>query len=397
MSLKKFIKQNSPDWLFLLLRTGYRTIKSPYNLIRKAKRNAQFKRKLPEIIARAEKLRPYYRDELSRLILSDCEKYLLTHDQNIFINRAVKQGWSFPELFSDIDNSGYISPKNFSDILIIYDDENNPELKYTCTLLDLSNWEKKYRLLNFSEASKIIIKNCEEIRNNELIILVMSKKHLHKIIGYMCDKNFLFKHSVYSKKLSATRIDLQYFDVFDPVDDEIIIDAGCYDGTTAKQFLQWGGGKVKKIYSFEFDPFNAAKCEENLKDLRDKVTLIKKGTWDKDEMSYIIASGDSISSLLNKGDDTHEAVYLTKIDSVVKDERVTFIKMDIEGAELKSLIGAKNTIIKNKPRLAICLYHKPEDICEIPEYILSLVPEYKFYLRHYNSDMGETVLYASCD
>ncbi len=71
--------------------------------------------------------------------------------------------------------------------------------------------------------------------------------------------------------------------------------------------------------------------------------------------------------------------------------------MDVEGAELKSLIGAKNTIIKNKPRLAICVYHKPEDICEIPEYILSLVPEYKFYLRHYSSINWETVLYASCD
>ena len=209
-------------------------------------------------------------------------------------------------------------------------------------------------------------------------------------------ENLYFAHqwSLGIYKLGGGRSDIQYFDVFNPVDNEIIIDAGCYDGTTAKQFLQWGGGKVKKIYSFEFDPFNAAKCEENLKDLRDKVTLIKKGTWDKDEILHVNAAGGSGSSTRSEGDDT---VYLTSIDSVVKDERVTFIKMDVEGAELKSLIGAKNTITKNKPRLAISLYHKPEDIYEIPEYILSLVPEYRFYLRHYSSVIWETVLYASCD
>ena len=88
---------------------------------------------------------------------------------------------------------------------------------------------------------------------------------------------------------------------------------------------------------------------------------------------------------------------LTAIDNVVKDERVTFIKMDIEGAELKSLMGARNTIIKNHPRLAICAYHKPEDLYELPGYILSLVPEYKFLLRHYCTSQYETVLYAYCD
>ena len=70
--------------------------------------------------------------------------------------------------------------------------------------------------------------------------------------------------------------------------------------------------------------------------------------------------------------------------------------MDVEGAELKSLMGARNTIVKNHPRLAICAYHKLEDLYEIPEYILSLVPEYKFYLRHYASNAYELVLYAYC-
>ena len=186
----------------------------------------------------------------------------------------------------------------------------------------------------------------------------------------------------------------QYLDVFAPSENEIVVDAGCYDGATALRFLEWGKGKVKHIYSFEFDPLNAVKCEENLKPYADKITLIKKGTWDKDEAVYTLAEGGVGSGVRSKGNVRAE---LTAIDNVVKDEPVTFIKMDVEGAELKSLIGAKNTIIKNHPRLAICIYHKPEDICEIPEYILSLVPEYKFYLRHYCSHHWETILYAYCE
>ena len=68
--------------------------------------------------------------------------------------------------------------------------------------------------------------------------------------------------------------------------------------------------------------------------------------------------------------------------------------MDIEGAELEALKGARNTILKDKPDLAICVYHKNEDIIEIPRYILELDPEYELYLRHYDLAEYETVLYA---
>ncbi|MBQ4431870.1 MAG: FkbM family methyltransferase, partial [Synergistaceae bacterium] len=181
---------------------------------------------------------------------------------------------------------------------------------------------------------------------------------------------------------------------FSPVDDEIVVDAGAYDGATAIQFLKWGGGKVRHVYSFEFDPDNAAKCRENIRPYSGKVTLVEKGTWDKDKILRINTPGTSGSSVRSKGS---TAVYLTTIDSIVKDERVTFIKMDVEGAELKSLMGARNTIIKNHPRLAVCVYHKPTDLCDIPGYILSLVPDYKFFLRHYSSCQFETVLYAYCE
>lgn len=70
------------------------------------------------------------------------------------------------------------------------------------------------------------------------------------------------------------------------------------------------------------------------------------------------------------------------------------IKMDVEGAELESLKGARETILRNRPKLAICIYHKPEDMTEIPLYIKSLVPEYKFFVRHHSNYFAETVLYA---
>lgn len=75
-------------------------------------------------------------------------------------------------------------------------------------------------------------------------------------------------------------------------------------------------------------------------------------------------------------------------------EGASYIKMDIEGAELKALEEARNTIVNYKPKLAICVYHKPEDIIEIPLYIHKIVPEYRFYLRHHSKTAEETVLYA---
>ena len=88
-------------------------------------------------------------------------------------------------------------------------------------------------------------------------------------------------------------------------------------------------------------------------------------------------------------------VPVVAIDRVVAEEdKVTFIKMDVEGAELESLKGAKETILRNKPKLAICIYHKPDDLIDIPLYINELVPEYKLYIRHHSNDRGETALYA---
>ena len=79
---------------------------------------------------------------------------------------------------------------------------------------------------------------------------------------------------------------------------------------------------------------------------------------------------------------------------MLRDRKVTFLKMDIEGSELAALRGAERIIREQRPKLAICVYHKPEDMWEIPGFILNCHPDYKLYLRHYSISYTETVLYA---
>jgi hypothetical protein len=83
---------------------------------------------------------------------------------------------------------------------------------------------------------------------------------------------------------------------------------------------------------------------------------------------------------------------VTTLDIKIKEE-VSFIKMDIEGWELKALSGCKDHIINDKPKLAIAVYHNSNDFHQIPNYILSLNPDYDLYLRHYTEGWSETVMY----
>jgi hypothetical protein len=75
-------------------------------------------------------------------------------------------------------------------------------------------------------------------------------------------------------------------------------------------------------------------------------------------------------------------------------ERVDFIKLDIEGAEVNALEGAANTLRRHRPRLAIAAYHRNDDLTRIPVTLRQMGPNYRFHLAHYTTHHGETVLYA---
>lgn len=108
----------------------------------------------------------------------------------------------------------------------------------------------------------------------------------------------------------------------------------------------------------------------------------------------MIGGNSSDSKVAESPVESNTTVKGISIDSFLKNENITFIKMDIEGSELNALKGAEETIRKNKPKLAVCIYHRPEDITDIQDYLMELVPEYQFGIRHYTDHAFETVLYA---
>lgn len=167
---------------------------------------------------------------------------------------------------------------------------------------------------------------------------------------------------------------------------------GCYDGSTSIEFTKWSKG-WKKIYAFEANPSSADRCKCLFDEMGiiDKVNLIKKGTWSS--KGFLAFNGDAYNAGAMIADRGNTMIETVPIDDVIG-AGVTFIKMDIEGAEYQSLLGASKTIKKYRPKLAICLYHKLEDIIEIPYIILSINPDYKLVIRHYTTCNWETVLYA---
>ena len=184
----------------------------------------------------------------------------------------------------------------------------------------------------------------------------------------------------------------QYFekDVIQPCDNEVFVDCGAYDGDTIKAFTEYlDNKKYNKIFAFEADTNNVEKMKTNLASMQDTV-IVPKGVYDHSTTLHFSNDGKTSSRISDSG----ITLEVTAIDDCIGNEDVTFIKMDIEGCELKALQGAAATIRRCKPKLAICVYHRKEDILTIPQYIKSLDPTYKLYFRNYHAQSTESVIYA---
>jgi len=175
---------------------------------------------------------------------------------------------------------------------------------------------------------------------------------------------------------------------------DYVVDGGAFKGETAFWFLSKGAGKV---YAFEGDSISFEVLSKNVSfdRVEDKIIPVKALLSDKDGVYKIKMTGSSSSSILVNGGTEVESITLDSF--VIKNniEHIDFIKLDVEGAELDVLNGARETIKKFKPKMAISVYHKPDDIILITSFLHELLPEAKFYLKHFSDSFNETILFVN--
>jgi FkbM family methyltransferase len=253
-------------------------------------------------------------------------------------------------------------------------------------------WGKHINGLEVYSSNMFLNKSVES--NSLVKVFIGTRLYYNEIKKQLIEMGVAYENIINVGEILDSMIQYQYFDLQEltHVDNEVFVDMGCFDGKSALSFVDWSRNNYKHIYSFEPDKKNFFKCKKALSTLikDEKLTLINKGAWSCNTKLFFDATGKSASAISDQGDE----ILVTALDDELKDKQVSFIKMDIEGAELEALRGAKSLIIKQKPKLAISIYHKTEDILELPQLILSYRGDYKLYLRHYTLGAFDTILYA---
>ncbi len=178
---------------------------------------------------------------------------------------------------------------------------------------------------------------------------------------------------------------------------EVFANVGALVGDCAVEFVhacQAKGLEYEEIINFEPDPDNCAKLSENMHQFP-RVRCLPYGLWSqRSRLRFSNPNQTGAGTPGSLDNDGPMEVDVVSLDGLLPDTQITFMKMDVEGAEMEALRGAAGTIRRNRPKLAVSVYHKRNDIFEIPLFIHQLHPGYRFYLRHHSTTFNETVLYA---
>lgn len=259
----------------------------------------------------------------------------------------------------------------------------------------------KRQIFHFRDAYKFIRKSRVEqvsLKLSEFEQLVNGYNHVFDFLSDKKSKEIVLqtiRSYLFNDLFTYDPPNESYFpEQFKLSDNEVFIDGGLYTGDTTQEFIRRVNSHYKQIIGFDIDQNNLSVAHKNL-DFMQGVTIIEKGLWDctvSKNAELGIMAGSNINS------NASDVVDLTSLDEVFanisSDDYPTFIKLDIEGSEKQALLGAQNIIKSAKPKLAVCVYHKPEDIFVLTDLIKSINGDYNFFLRHYSPYIWDTVLYA---
>ena len=183
-------------------------------------------------------------------------------------------------------------------------------------------------------------------------------------------------------------------DLIRPRLDEVFVDCGAFTGDTVDAFLAAREGQFNQIVAVEPDPLNCRVLIDRIQEWggsrpeRIHVAPVAVGAR-RGRLQFDVTG--TAGSSIGAGSDT---VDVAPLDEILSGRTPTYIKFDVEGAEHDALVGGSGTISANMPVLAVCLYHRPEDLWDLPLLVRSLSPGYRFYVRRHSDERWETVMYA---
>lgn len=267
--------------------------------------------------------------------------------------------------------------------------------------------------------------NMEKINKPKAIFNDSYEKELYETVGKLwlkvgSKKEHLEKtaeHFAQFKELIGENVPLeQYFEHVNKDAVKVAIDGGSFNGLHSLLFsVEFKN--IEKIYSFEpnyknfkmldsaFDKPSKSNIMATLIENNPKIEMIEKGLWNKEEVLEFkdVARNRAASGICQAEpyyvDDVGDVVKIetTSIDKLVQDRnisKVDFIKLDVENSEIKVIEGAKNTILRDRPQMAISIYHSSEHFLKIPLIMKEMLTDYVFRFGHYTKNHCESVLYA---
>jgi FkbM family methyltransferase len=183
-------------------------------------------------------------------------------------------------------------------------------------------------------------------------------------------------------------------DLFPFYKNEVFVDCGSYIGDTVADFVNEFNQSYRKIYTYDITAPTVAVMKKNLQKLNNIVYNVKGVADKKGELSLEGVNTPFHGNHLVEGNGINK-VPIVKLDDDIQ-EAITFLKIDIEGLDKEAIIGAREQIVKNHPKMHIDTCHKLIDVFEVPLLINSIDPTYKFYLRLPNSIEKPMMFAVTC-
>lgn len=268
----------------------------------------------------------------------------------------------------------------------------------SCGFHDIISYESFYCVYHeyFDEAERYWQSTPDYFRRHEKEILSVSEILADDVSRDLFRRQIRFRLTGEAALLSPpSPVELQYFDpsVYSRRDFREFWDLGAFTGDTLACAAA-AGKEFRKVVAFEPDMKNYIRLCRYLDAHRgdyDSATALPLAVGEENETLRFMESASTSSAVSGTGNASIPSV---AADSAFVGAAPDFIKMDIEGSEYSALKGMRNILLKNRPLLAVCVYHLPSDIWRIPLFLHDLLENYSWYLRCYSAHLFDTVLYA---